>query len=204
VERSREEEGLVPVSKRLRYEILRRDNHACRYCGAAAPEAKLTVDHVVPVTLGGSDEPTNLVTACEACNSGKSATPADSPVVADVQADALRWGLAMEQAARITRQTTADRELFAADFKVDIWENWTWDFGKQTFPLPDDWKESVLRFKDAGIGVSDFEYAVETAMHAKADPGRKFRYMCGVLWKMISERQEIAMEIVRGEADNGA
>ncbi|MEU5976310.1 hypothetical protein [Streptomyces sp. NPDC047315] len=25
----------MAVSKRLRYEILRRDNHACRYCGAA-------------------------------------------------------------------------------------------------------------------------------------------------------------------------
>lgn len=35
----------MPVSKRLRYEVLRRDSHTCRYCGGAAPDVKLTVDH---------------------------------------------------------------------------------------------------------------------------------------------------------------
>lgn len=33
----------MAVSKRLRYEILRRDDHACRYCGDRAPDVKLTV-----------------------------------------------------------------------------------------------------------------------------------------------------------------
>lgn len=32
-----------PISKRLRYEILRRDDHQCRYCGATAPHTPLTV-----------------------------------------------------------------------------------------------------------------------------------------------------------------
>ena len=41
----------MAVSKRLRYEILRRDNHTCRYCGESAPDVKLTIDHVVPVSL---------------------------------------------------------------------------------------------------------------------------------------------------------
>ncbi|MGC7224589.1 HNH endonuclease, partial [Mycobacteroides abscessus subsp. massiliense] len=44
----------MAVTKRLRYEVLRRDNYSCRYCGRSAPEVKLTVDHVVPVALGGS------------------------------------------------------------------------------------------------------------------------------------------------------
>lgn len=64
----------MAVSKRLRYEILRRDNHTCRYCGASAPDVPLRVDHVTPVALGGSDKPENLVTSCEPCNSGKSST----------------------------------------------------------------------------------------------------------------------------------
>ena len=57
----------MPVSKRLRYEILRRDNHACRYCGGTAPDVVITVDHVVPVALGGSDDAGNLVAACKDC-----------------------------------------------------------------------------------------------------------------------------------------
>lgn len=64
----------MAVSKRLRYEILRRDNHTCRYCGASAPDVPLRVDHVTPVALGGTDEPSNLVTSCEPCNSGKTST----------------------------------------------------------------------------------------------------------------------------------
>lgn len=54
----------MSVSKRLRFEILRRDNHACRYCGATAAEGPLTIDHVLAVALGGTDEASNLVTAC--------------------------------------------------------------------------------------------------------------------------------------------
>lgn len=57
----------MAVSKRTRFEVLRRDNHTCRYCGQAAPDVKLTVDHVTPVALGGTDDPANLVTACAEC-----------------------------------------------------------------------------------------------------------------------------------------
>ncbi len=77
----------MAVSKRLRYEILRRDNHTCRYCGAAAPDVPLRVDHVTPVALGGSDKPENLVTSCEPCNSGKSSTIPG--IVAPVRAGVL-------------------------------------------------------------------------------------------------------------------
>ena len=57
----------MAVTKRMRFEILRRDNHACRYCGATAPDVKLVVDHVTPVALGGTDSPDNLVASCAAC-----------------------------------------------------------------------------------------------------------------------------------------
>lgn len=56
----------------VRFGILERDGFACRYCGARAPDAELVVDHVVPVAAGGTDDPTNLVTACQDCNAGKS------------------------------------------------------------------------------------------------------------------------------------
>lgn len=191
----------MAVSKRLRFEVLRRDNHACRYCGASAPDAKLTVDHVTPVALGGSDDPTNLVTACADCNSGKSSSAGNAPMVDDIAADALRWARAMEEAARITRSALAERELFTSDWRSD-WDDWTWDFGKRTYPLPSDWKESVLRFRDAGISVREFGCAVEIAMRKKT--ADKFPYMCGVLWNMLKERQEIAMQIVRGEESGKA
>lgn len=48
-----EAEPVMAVSKRLRFEVLRRDNHACRYCGATPPDVVLTIDHVVQTALGG-------------------------------------------------------------------------------------------------------------------------------------------------------
>lgn len=62
----------MALSKRVRFEILKRDDHACHYCGATAPDVVLHVDHVVPVALGGSDNPDNLVTACQGCNASTS------------------------------------------------------------------------------------------------------------------------------------
>lgn len=57
-----------------RFEVLRRDGFQCAYCGAKASESQLHVDHVVPVIEGGSDELSNLVTACIDCNLGKGKT----------------------------------------------------------------------------------------------------------------------------------
>lgn len=51
----------------LRKEILDRDGNVCRYCGGPAT----AVDHVHAWSLGGSDDPSNLVACCRRCNSKK-------------------------------------------------------------------------------------------------------------------------------------
>lgn len=45
--------------------ILERDASRCGYCGGEAS----AVDHILPVSCGGDDEPENLIAACNACNS---------------------------------------------------------------------------------------------------------------------------------------
>lgn len=57
----------------LRFEVLKRDGFRCKYCGAGSDVARLQVDHVKPKAAGGTDDPLNLVTACEPCNAGKAA-----------------------------------------------------------------------------------------------------------------------------------
>jgi hypothetical protein len=61
------------IGARLRFEILRRCNFACYYCGipAAMGVKQLHIDHVIPVDLGGTNDPWNLVAACWDCNAGK-------------------------------------------------------------------------------------------------------------------------------------
>jgi hypothetical protein len=116
----------MTVSRRLRFEILRRDGYTCRYCGAQAPEVQLAIDHVVPVTLGGTDDPANLVAACHGCNSGKASIHPDSPLVEDVASDALRWKRALERAAA---ELHAEREVLDGLLTrfQQKWDTWTYE-----------------------------------------------------------------------------
>ncbi|WP_299805894.1 HNH endonuclease [Tardiphaga sp.] len=62
--------------ERIRQFIFDRDGRACTYCGAV--DEPLHCDHVVPASRGGSNEPSNLTTACKPCNLSKNdRTPAE-------------------------------------------------------------------------------------------------------------------------------
>lgn len=56
------------ISDSTRWRIWERDNFTCHYCGK---RQFLSVDHKVPVSLGGTDDDSNLLTACSKCNSKK-------------------------------------------------------------------------------------------------------------------------------------
>ena len=59
------------VSPGVRIAVWSRDGLTCQYCGLLNPPS-LSIDHVIPRSLGGSDSYYNLVTACFKCNSIKS------------------------------------------------------------------------------------------------------------------------------------
>ena len=59
------------LSKKTRFEIFKRDSFTCQYCGKSAPDVILQVDHIMPVSKGGDNDITNLITACTSCNQGK-------------------------------------------------------------------------------------------------------------------------------------
>ena len=125
--------------------VFRRDGFRCRYCGTrvihprarailmtAAPEAlswpskddlkhaafyALTAvpDHVVPFKRGGTNEPENLVTACQCCNYGKGnfllseldlTDPRDRPPVTDSW-DGLAGLLVSSSAPVLSKRTAA-------------------------------------------------------------------------------------------------
>lgn len=59
-----------------RKNIFLRDRMTCQYCARKRPTDRLTIDHVIPTSRGGSDGWSNVVTACRACNHQKgSLTP---------------------------------------------------------------------------------------------------------------------------------
>lgn len=60
------------LSKKIRFEVFKRDNFTCQYCGKKSPDVILHVDHIIPVSKGGNNDLINLITACKDCNLGKS------------------------------------------------------------------------------------------------------------------------------------
>ncbi|MGE0674894.1 MAG: HNH endonuclease, partial [Methylibium sp.] len=65
----------MAVSVRTRFEVFKRDDFTCAYCGRRSPDVVLQVDHILAVANGGSDDSINLITSCWECNSGKSDVP---------------------------------------------------------------------------------------------------------------------------------
>lgn len=70
----------IHVPRRFRRQVTNtflfaRDHYRCQYCGRAGVELKpresLTRDHVIPLSRGGTNAWTNVVTACSSCNTRK-------------------------------------------------------------------------------------------------------------------------------------
>lgn len=59
------------ISGDVQQKIWVRDNCQCVYCGAKMGKATLTIDHFMPLELGGQNNPKNYLTACRNCNKAK-------------------------------------------------------------------------------------------------------------------------------------
>jgi len=78
-----------------RYNMYLRDLYQCQYCEDTFDFKDLTIDHVVPVSLGGKTEWTNCVTSCKSCNWTKADKsfmhPVRKPFRPDYWALAAAW-----------------------------------------------------------------------------------------------------------------
>lgn len=178
----------MAVSKRVRYEVLKRDNHTCRYCGASAPDVTLHVDHVIPLALGGSDKPDNLVTACKDCNLGKTSTSATDSIVAEVDEKALAWTVALRKAMDDIAIESKERR------KVTKWfvTEWHHRYGESMGELPADWRTTVAEFVKMGVPIDLIDEAIDITCDKGLSDHKNFRYFAGICWNHVRAIQERA------------
>lgn len=69
------------INPQLRNEILERNGFTCQLCGAGPGDTdpfnphrkvRLHIDHIIPISQGGTDNKDNLRVLCSACNQGRS------------------------------------------------------------------------------------------------------------------------------------
>lgn len=55
--------------------IIARDRSRCHICGKKCKPGEITLDHLVPLSLGGTHDESNLAVACLSCNCAKGNRP---------------------------------------------------------------------------------------------------------------------------------
>ena len=180
----------MAVTKRTRFETLRRDDHTCQYCGAKAPVAKLQIDHVIPVALGGDDRPGNLVTACEDCNGGKASIAPDAPLVEKLSAEASAYARGMVDKMTRFRADIERGDELIEEFDEE-WSTWNVVGTDRQVPLPPDYELSLLRWAQMGVPFRVIQMAIKKAMNKPGLRGEHsvFQYLAGIVWNMVNQRE---------------
>ena len=175
----------IAISKRVRFEVFKRDAFTCQYCGATPPKVILHLDHIHPVSLGGANDGDNLVTSCQACNLGKSDVPLSSvPKTLEDRA--------VEVAER-EEQIRGYNEVLRA--RAERIEDECWQVARilerdpelRSYGRAD--LLSIKRFIER-LPLQDVLDAAEvTNANWPQSGGRHFRYFCGVCWNKIREQE---------------
>lgn len=160
------------ITKKLRFEIFKRDNFTCQYCGKSAPEVVLEVDHINPVANGGDNDILNLVTSCYDCNRGKGARELTDNQMLEKQKEQLkelnekRNQLKMMVKWKEELSKLEDEQVDECEKLMSIWNAGLSDAGRNDF------KKWIKRygFKEVyeTFGISLQQY-IETDKEGKVD-----------------------------------
>lgn len=165
-----------PLSVRTRFEVFKRDEFMCRYCGRKSPEVVLEIDHVVPIVEGGGDDPMNLVTSCWECNSGKSGVPLNEVITGEDPHDKAIEALERERQLREYNAVMAVIRQRREDDFCELRDWWCNETGKDRIGYRDvSWLKGALLTTAA----EDIRHAMEVAISRGYD--QDFRYVGGII-----------------------
>lgn len=167
------------LSKRTRFEIFKRDEFTCAYCGQKPPQVTLEVDHIVPLVEGGSDDRENLTTACTDCNRGKAGIPLTlMPENVVLRRQVMAEREEQERAyIRFVRAKRKRENALLLELAIAMWGE-GYEFAPRTATSA---RQFLARLPYDQVLLA----AEKAAAKFPANDRRVFKYFCGICWRMI-------------------
>lgn len=174
-------EARKPLSKKMRFDVFKRDGFQCQYCGSTPPSVVLEVDHIHPMSKGGKNRVDNLLTSCFECNRGKAAglltvapqTVVDKAAVLAEKMDQLKAFEKMQRAKRALEEKSIDltEQVFGNYF--------------EGYCFQAKFRESVRVFLQ-DMTVFEVMDAMNKACSKRSDSrSDAVKYFCGICWNII-------------------
>lgn len=178
----------MSITKKIRFEVFKRDGFRCAYCGKTPPEVMLEVDHIDPKSKGGKDDINNLITACFDCNRGK------RNIVLDKIPNQMNENLEILQSkeSQLKEYRKYIRKIEKRiNNNIDKIEN----IFKDNFPnkgFTAQFKNATLKnFLNNFLTFEEVKEAIYIACSFKSEEGEEedcIRYFCGVCWKKVRNK----------------
>jgi hypothetical protein len=174
------------LSTRTRFEIFKRDEFTCAYCGGTPPAVVLHCDHILAVANGGGNEPENLITSCSSCNLGKSDVPLErvSAPLSEVFKRNQESAEQLKEYEKFLTERRAENEVrfnAVSQFLLNLWEVENAE-GQVVCGV---YEESIRMFLKR-MPAQEIMECLEVA-HAKRFNRERstHKYFCGCCWRRI-------------------
>ena len=170
-----------PISKKVRFEVFKRDSFTCQYCGKKAPDAILHVDHIKPVSKGGGNTLLNYVTSCVECNQGKGATElSDNSSVekSRQQAEILQKRREQIEMMRDWQLSLVDEESREVEAVNDLYSKLT----NSKFAISESYKTSTIYPLVKKYGLVEVMEALRDGSASYGDPSKALEKLSGICY----------------------
>jgi 5-methylcytosine-specific restriction endonuclease McrA len=172
------------ITKKLRFDVFKRDGFKCAYCGNNPPTVVLEIDHIIPVSRKGTNQIDNLITSCFDCNRGKgagnlSSVPQSLAEKIEVQKEKSAQIKALDRLLKQQRE----RELLSIKEIEEAFQE-AWPDRQFTAGT----RSSVIKFSGL-IGLYECVDAMHLACAKTSNPTSAIKYFCGICWRKIRDRK---------------
>lgn len=173
------------LSKKTRFQVFKRDEFRCCYCGQCPPNVVLEIDHIIAVANGGTNQIDNLITSCFDCNRGKGAESLE------IAPPTLTEKIALQQ-EKMDQIKALDR-LLKQQRKRDSQQvdeiNRVFQMAYPERQLSDSFRLSVSEFINE-LGVDQCVSAMHKACAKTRGPTDATKYFCGICWNVIRSKRK--------------